>query len=72
MTMLTAGKMNEIADRMLKTKLQIIALQKLRWKGVGQSNETKYTLYYSCNTEKTCQLGTGFMFRNEIKKNILS
>jgi len=72
MTMLKAGKMNEIADEMLKTQLQIIPLQKLRCKGVRQINKTKYTLYYSCNQEKTGQFGTGFMVWNEIKKNILS
>jgi hypothetical protein len=60
-TMLKAGKMNEIADVMLKTQLQIIALQELRWKGVGQINKTKYTLYYSYNPEKTGKFGTGFM-----------
>jgi len=52
MTMLKAGKMNEIADEMLKTQLQIIALQELKWKGVRQINKTKYTLYYSYNPEK--------------------
>ena len=36
MTMLKTGRMHEIADEMLKTQLQIIALQELRWKGVGQ------------------------------------
>jgi len=59
--MLKAGKMNEIADEMLKTQLQIIALQELRWKGVGQINKTKYTL--CCSIEKTGQLGTGFMIQ---------
>ena len=70
--MLKAGKMNEIADKMIKTQLQIIVLWELRWKGVGKINKTKYTLYYSSNLEKTGQLGTGFMIQNEIKKNILS
>jgi hypothetical protein len=42
---------------MLKTQLQITALQELRWKGVGQINKTKYTLYYNCNPEKTGQIG---------------
>jgi len=55
--------MNEIADEMLKTQLQIIALQELRWKGVGQINKTKYTICCSCNLEKTGKLGTGFMFQ---------
>jgi hypothetical protein len=44
MTMLRPGEMDEIADNMLKTQLQITALQELRWKGVGQINRTKYTL----------------------------
>ena len=64
--------MNEIADGMLKTQLQIIALQELRWKGDGQIDKTKYTLYYSRNPETTGQIGTRFMIRNEIKKNTLS
>jgi exonuclease III len=71
-TVLKTGKMNEIADEMAKTQVQIIALQELRWKGEGQINKPTYTLYYSCNPEKTGQLGTGFMIRKEIKKNILS
>jgi len=52
--------------------LQIIALQELRWKGVGKINKINYTIYSSCNLENTGQIGTGFMIRNEIKKNILS
>jgi hypothetical protein len=72
MTMLKAGKINEIADEMLKTQLQITAMQELRWKGFGKINKTKYTLYYSCNPENTGQRGTRFMVRNEITKNILS
>jgi hypothetical protein len=44
MTMLKTGKINEIADEMLKTQLQILALKELRWKLVGQINKTKYTL----------------------------
>jgi hypothetical protein len=64
--------MNEIADEMLKTQLQVTVLQKLQWKGAGQINKNKYTLYHSCNPERAGQLGTGFMIRSEIKKNILS
>ena len=33
MTMLKAGRMNEIAYEMLKTQLQVTALQELRWRG---------------------------------------
>jgi len=72
MTMLKTVRMNEFVDEMLKTQLQIIALRELRLKEVRQLNKKKYTFYYSCNPERTDQLGTGFMIRNEIKKNILS
>jgi exonuclease III len=72
MTVVKTGRMSEIADEMLKTQLQIMALQELRWKGVRQMNKTKYTVYYIYNLEKAGQLGTGFMIQNEIKKNIVS
>jgi hypothetical protein len=41
MTMLKPGKMNEIAEQMLSTQLQIIALQAIRWKGHGQIKKSK-------------------------------
>ena len=52
MTVLKAGGMNEIVDEMLKTQLHVIALQELRWRGAGQINKAKYTVYYNCNLEK--------------------
>ena len=72
MTMLKPGKMNEIAEQMLSTQIQIIALQEIRWKGHGQIKKNKYSLYYSCSQQKTCQFGTGFMVKKEIEKNIMS
>jgi hypothetical protein len=64
MTMLKTGRTIEIADEMLKGQLHIVALQELQWKGVGQINKPKYTLYYGCNSEKVGQLGNRFMIRN--------
>jgi hypothetical protein len=72
MTMLKPGKIHKIADQMLKTQLQIIALQEIRWKGSGQIKKDKYSLYYSCaQQQNTGQLGTGFMVKREITKNII-
>jgi hypothetical protein len=43
--------------------LQIVALQEIRWKG--------YSPYYSCNPDSTGHLGTGFLVKKEMEKNIL-
>jgi len=51
--------------------LQIVALQEIRWKGQGQINKDKCNLYYSCNKSQTGQLGTDFLVKKEIVKNIL-
>ena len=71
-TMLKPGKMNEKAEQMLSTQIHIIALQELRWKGQGQINKNKYSLYYSCSQQRMGQLGTGFMVIKEVEKNIMS
>jgi len=72
MTMLKPGKMKEIAEKMLSTQIHIIALQEIRWKGHGQIKKNKYSLYYSCSQQRMGQLGTGFMVRKEVGKNIMS
>jgi hypothetical protein len=72
MTMLKPGKMNEIAEQMLGTQLQIIALQEIRWKGHGYIKKNTYSLYYSCSEQTTGHFGTGFMVRKEFEKNIMS
>jgi exonuclease III len=72
MTKLKPGNMHEIADQMLKTQLQIITLQEIKWKGSCQIKKDKYSLYYSCAQQNTGQLGTGFMVKREIAKNIIS
>jgi hypothetical protein len=71
MTMLKPGKMNEIAEQMLSTQIQIIALKEIRWEGHGQIKKNKYSLYYSCSQQNTGQFGTGFFFK-KIEKNIMS
>ena len=70
--MLKPGKMNEIADQMLSTQMQIIAFQEIRRKRHGQIKKNKYSLYYSCSQQRMGQLGTGFMARKEVEKNIMS
>jgi hypothetical protein len=37
-----------------------------------QIKKNKYSLYYSCSQQSVGQLGTGFMVRKEVEKNIMS
>jgi hypothetical protein len=59
--MLKAGKMQEIADQIVGSQIQIVALQEIRWRGHGLIKKDKYSIYYSCNPDVTGQAGTGFM-----------
>jgi hypothetical protein len=69
LTMLKRGKMREIAEQILNTQLQSVAIQEIRWKGYGHIRKEKYSLYYSCNPTKTGQFGTGFIVKEELLKN---
>ena len=69
--MLKPGRMQEVAEKILQTDLQVVALQEIRWKGKGQIKKDKYNLYYSCKEDQTGHLGTGFIVKKEITKNVM-
>jgi hypothetical protein len=54
-TMLKAGKMQEIADQIVGSQIQIVALQEIRSRGYGLLKKDKYSVYYSCNPNTTGQ-----------------
>ena len=68
MTVLKPDKMKGIAEQMLSTQIQIIALQEIRWKEHGQMKKNKYSVYCSCSQQNIGQFGTGFMVKKEIEK----
>jgi len=70
-TMLKAGKMQEIADQITGSQIQIVALQELRWRGCGIIKKDKYSIYYSCNPNSTGQAGTGFIIQKLAMNKIL-
>jgi len=41
-TMLKAGKMQEIADQIVGSPIQIAALKEIRWRGYGLLKKDKY------------------------------
>jgi len=68
MTMPKPGKMNEIAEQMLSTHIQIIALQEIRWKEHGQMKKNKYSLYYSCSQQIPVNLELDSWLKNKLKR----
>jgi len=70
-TTLKAGKMQEIADQIVGSQIQIVAHQEIRWRGYGLLQKDKYSIYYSCNPNITCQAGTGFIIQKSAMNKIL-
>jgi exonuclease III len=71
LTILKPEKMQEISEQIQNTSLQIAALQEIIWKGYGHIKKKDYSLHYTCNPDSTGHLGTGFLVKKEIAKNIL-
>ena len=53
MTLLKPGKLQELAEEIAKTQIEILALQKVRWPAKGQVKKKDYLFYYSGTKEKT-------------------
>jgi len=69
-TMLIPRKMQEISKEMMKYKIDIIALQEIRWQGQGRIDKPDYALLYNGSEEKTGQLGTGCMVNKTMKGSL--
>ena len=70
-TILKAGKMQEIADQIVDSQIQIGALQEIRWRRYGLLKKDKHSIYYSCNPTTTGQAGTGFIIQKSAMNKIL-
>jgi hypothetical protein len=45
-TLLKPGKIQELAEKLAKTRLEIVALQEIRWSGNGVIKKKDFSLYY--------------------------
>jgi endonuclease/exonuclease/phosphatase family metal-dependent hydrolase len=69
--MLRPGKMTEIGKEVVKYKLDVVALQEIRWQGQGQIDKQEYSLFYSGPKRRTGLYGTGFIVPRRTRKSIL-
>ena len=58
-TLLKPGKMQELGEELVKTQLEIVAIQEIRWPGTGLIKKKDFSLYYSGTIDQTGQAGTG-------------
>jgi len=70
-TLLQAGNMNTIADETERYKMDVVALQEIRWKGKGLIRKSKFNIYYSGNEDRQGNRGVGFIVTKKINRSVL-
>jgi len=63
--------MQELAEELVKTQLEIVAIQEIRWSGTGLIKKKDFSLYYSGTVDQTGQAGTGFIILGGVINNII-
>ena len=71
-TLLMEGKLEELKNVLRKYRMDIIALQELRWKGQGivRDKKQQVDLYYSC-ADKTGMYGCGFAVCGQLRDKVI-
>ena len=69
--MLHPGKMQDLAEQISETQLEILAIQEIRWNGTGLIKKQNYSLYYGGPRSKTGQAGTGFILLKKMQNYII-
>lgn len=70
-TLLRPGKMNEVANEVMRYGVEVAAIQEMRWKGEGEIKKKKYTLLYS-GEKNQGKNGIGFIVTSKIDGNIMT
>uniref|UniRef100_A0A8D8W2L6 Craniofacial development protein 2 n=1 Tax=Cacopsylla melanoneura TaxID=428564 RepID=A0A8D8W2L6_9HEMI len=71
LTLKQPGKMQEVANEMKKHRIDLIAIQEVRWQGKGRIDKPEFSLIYSGQERNTGLYGTGFLVNKSIRKSIM-
>ena len=66
-----AGNMNVIAEEVERYKMDVAALQEVRWKAKGSIRKPKFTLHYSGNEDRQGNRGVGFIASKKASRSVL-
>jgi exonuclease III len=70
-TLLQAGNMIITAEEAERYKMDVVALQEIRWKGQGSIRKSKFTIYYSGNEDRQGNQGVGFIVSKKASRSVL-
>jgi exonuclease III len=63
--------MNSIAEEAERCKMDVVALQEMRWKGTGSIWKLKFSLHYSGNEDRQGNGGVGFIVSKKACRSVL-
>jgi exonuclease III len=69
--LLHPGKMQELAEQISKTQLEMLAIQEIRWSRIGLIKKQSYSLYYSGFSSETGQAGTGLLLLKKMQNYVI-
>ena len=63
--------MQELAELISKTELEILAIQEVTWCGTGLIKTQNFSLYYSGPSSERGQAGTGFILPKKMQNYVI-
>jgi endonuclease/exonuclease/phosphatase family metal-dependent hydrolase len=70
--MLKPGRMKEILEEISKARVDVVAVQEIRWQGQGRIDKKDFSLFHSGPKESTSRYRKGFIINAKMKKSFLS
>jgi exonuclease III len=61
--------MQELAELIHRIKLDVVAIQEIRWSGTGVNKKKDFSFYYG-GANNTGQAGTGFLKQKKMQKYV--